>query len=162
WTVDAGSVDHIDDYWQPAEGEQSIDLNGLTTGTISQTIPTTVGATYNVSFALSRNPGSSRDQQLASPSNKTLNVSASNGGVVSPYSFDTSIAMNTLGSMGWVTKQYSFVATSTSSVLTFASTTTGAFGPALDNIVVDEDLSTVPTPTPTTVTVTIDKYIDGS
>lgn len=146
WSVDSGSVDHIDDYWQHADGDQSIDLNGLTTGTISQTIPTIVGATYNVSFALSGNPDSSVDVQLASPSNKTLNVSATNGGAVSPYSFDTLAEGNTLGSMGWKTKQYSFVATSTSSVLTFASTTAGAFGPAIDNVVIDEVLNTFPVP----------------
>ena len=70
---------------------------------------------------------------------KTLDVSAT-GGTVGNYTFDAS--GNTLSSMNWTPETYSFLATGTSTTLSFVSTTPGAFGPALDNVVVTE---TVPT-----------------
>jgi hypothetical protein len=45
--------------------------------------------------------------------------------------------------MNWAPQTYTFVATSTTTVLSFASTTTGTAGPALDDIAVAE---TLPTP----------------
>jgi choice-of-anchor C domain-containing protein len=132
WTVDAGSVDWIGTYWPAQDGSMSIDMSGLDAGTLSQTFATTVGNTYTVSFYLSGNPA-------GPPAVKTLNVSAT-GGTVSSYSFDASA--NTLSSMIWTQETYSFLATGTSTTLSFVSTTPGPFGPALDNVVVTE---TVPT-----------------
>jgi hypothetical protein len=67
WTVGKGSVDIVSDgygqpprfgleAWPAAEGHQSVDLNGFEPGSIYQDIPTTKGAVYNLSFALSGNP----------------------------------------------------------------------------------------------------------
>lgn len=53
WTVGLHSVDYIGDYWEALEGERSVDLNGHRTGEISQTLATTPGITYQVSFDMS-------------------------------------------------------------------------------------------------------------
>ena len=132
WTVDAGSVDWVGTYWPAQDGSMSIDMSGLEPGTLSQTFATAIGDTYTVSFYLSGNPA-------GPPAVKTLDVSAT-GGTVSSYSFDASA--NTLSSMIWTQETYSFLATGTSTTLSFISTTAGPFGPALDNVVVTE---TVPT-----------------
>jgi hypothetical protein len=41
WTVTGGSVDWINGYWQGAEGDHSVDLNGLSVGGVEQWIATT-------------------------------------------------------------------------------------------------------------------------
>ena len=130
WTIDAGTVDAIGSYWQPSNGERSLDLNGTDAGTISQPISTTVGARYDVTFDLSGNPA-------GGPAVKTLTVSATDA-VPEPKSFDTVAAENTLLDMKWTPEHYAFVATTTETVLTFESTTSGFFGPALDNVTVTE------------------------
>jgi choice-of-anchor C domain-containing protein len=132
WTVDAGSIDWIGTYWPAQDGAMSIDLSGTSAGTLSQTFATTIGNTYTVSFGLSGNPA-------GDPAVKTLDVSAT-GGTPASYSYDAT--GNDLSNMNWTTETYSFLATSASSTLSFISTTAGAFGPALDNVVVTE---TVPT-----------------
>jgi choice-of-anchor C domain-containing protein len=128
WTVDAGSVDWIGAYWQADDGAMSIDMSGAGAGTISQTFETTIGNTYNVSFALSGNPD-------GDPAVKTLDVSAT-GGTVGNYTYDASA--NDLNNMNWTEATYSFLATSASTKLSFISTTATPFGPAIDNVVVTE------------------------
>jgi choice-of-anchor C domain-containing protein len=132
WTVDSGSVDWIGTYWQAQDGVMSIDMSGADVGAISQTFATTIGNTYTVSFFLAGNPA-------GPPSVKTLDVSAT-GGTVSHYTFDTT--GSTLANMNWMAATYSFLATTSSTTLSFVSTTPGPFGPAIDNVVVTE---TVPT-----------------
>ena len=68
---------------------------------------------------------------------KTLEVSAT-GGAVGLYSYD--VTGNDLTNMNWRPETYSFLATSASATLSFVSTTAGAFGPAIDNVVVTEDV----------------------
>jgi choice-of-anchor C domain-containing protein len=135
WTVESGSVDWIGSYWQASAGSRSIDLTGVNAGAISQTLTTTIGNTYVVTFDLSGNPA-------GPPITKTLTVSAT-GGPTAGYAFDTGAAGNTLTDMKWAPQTYSFLATSTSSVVTFTSTTDGFWGPALDNVAVTEDVATV-------------------
>jgi choice-of-anchor C domain-containing protein len=134
WTVESGSIDWIGSYWPASQGSRSIDLTGFDAGAISQTLTTTIGNTYVVTFDLSGNPA-------GPPAIKTLTVGAT-GAPTTGYEFDTATAGNTLSDMMWVSKTYTFLATSTSSVLTFASTTDGFWGPALDNVTVTEDAVT--------------------
>ncbi len=142
WTVTSGSVDWIGTLWQSADGDgYSLDMSGYAPGTITQEFATTPGYTYFVSFSLSGNPYSSTDPLLSSPSDKTLNVSAT-GAQTETYSFDTSTFGNSLGDMMWKTEGYSFVASGSNTTLTFASTTAGAFGPALDAVAVTETATT--------------------
>jgi choice-of-anchor C domain-containing protein len=134
WTIDSGSIDWIGSYWQAADGSRSIDLNGNETGAISQTLTTTIGNTYVVTFSLSGNPD-------GPPTAKTLTVGAT-GAPSAIYTFDTALAGNTLADMKWAGQTYSFLATSSSTVLSFTSTTVGPWGPALDNVNVTENVPT--------------------
>ncbi len=156
WNVTKGNVDWIGSYWQapPAWPGQtsapanSIDLNGFTTGAISQTFNTTLNSTHVVQFYLSGNPdpnsicdsmGLSDCYSLA---NKTGTVGAA-GTAAQEFAFDTSLHGNTRDAMGWVqASAYSFVASSTSTTLTFTSTTSGAFGPVIGNVTVTETAAT--------------------
>lgn len=139
WSIGSGSIDWIGNYWQSSPaGGRSIDLNGLTAGSVSQTVPTVVGGVYKVTFDLSGNPdGLPADNILWSPSNKILNVSAT-GASSQNYSYDTSANQNTRTDMMWESHSYNFLATGTSTVLTFASTIPGAFGPALDKVSIEQ------------------------
>ena len=59
WTIDSGNVDLLNStYWNPADGDQSLDLDGFAPGTISQVVPTVVGQTYDVTFRYTANPES--------------------------------------------------------------------------------------------------------
>jgi choice-of-anchor C domain-containing protein len=132
WTVDAGSVDWIGLYWLAQDGSMSIDMNGADAGTISQTLATTIGNTYTVSFFLSGNPD-------GLPTVKTLDVSAT-GGATASFTYD--VTGNSLNNMNWTPQTYTFLATSSSTTLSFLSTTAGAFGPAIDNVVITEAVPT--------------------
>ncbi|MFJ2861936.1 choice-of-anchor C family protein [Kitasatospora sp. NPDC087314] len=129
WRVTSGSVDLIGaGFWQAAEGDQSVDLNGSNTGAVAQTFTTVPGATYSVTYALAGNPA-------AAPAVKTGRVLV-DGQDFQDFSFD--ITGKTPAAMGYVGRQLSFVAQGASTTLTFASTTTGAAGPVVDDVQVKE------------------------
>jgi choice-of-anchor C domain-containing protein len=149
WTVGGGdanganAVDYIGTYWQPANGSRSLDLNGLSPGSISQTFDVVNGQAYRVTFDLAGNPAGGPDlKTLGSSANLTL---------FSPPPFD--VSNTSLSDMGWKVYSFDFTATGNTETLTFASTTTAfsgndaypfAFGPALDNV------SVTPIPEPST------------
>jgi choice-of-anchor C domain-containing protein len=133
WTVGGNGIDWIGSYWQPSQGNRSVDLNALNTGSLSQTFATTAGVIYKVTFDMAGNPD-------GGPAVKTLTVGAT-GNAAQTYSFDTT--GDSRPSMGWEGKTYFFTATGALTTLTFTSTTTAnsgnsgfpfAFGPALDNV----------------------------
>ncbi|MFF2078885.1 choice-of-anchor C family protein [Kitasatospora sp. NPDC058162] len=129
WQVTSGSVDLIGaGFWQAAEGDQSVDLNGADSGTIAQTFTTTPGATYSVSYALAGNPG-------GGPALRTGRVLI-DGQDFQDFSFD--VTGKTRAAMGYVGRQFSFVAYNSSTTLTFESTVRGPFGPVLDDVRVKE------------------------
>ncbi len=69
WHVDAGTVDWIGSYWAgPPGGGNSVDMDGIGPGAISQTIATVANTVYTLSFALNGNPDR--------PETKILNVYA--------------------------------------------------------------------------------------
>src|SRR3989344_3799759 len=140
WTVVSGSVDYIGTYWQASDGTRSIDLNGTGAGSISQTFPTVIGATYDVTFDLSGNPD-------GGPSLKVVSVSSTSTSSQN-YSYDTSVTLNTTADMKWASSTYSFIANAASTTLTFASAISGAYGPALDTVLIFETLPTPPPPPP--------------
>jgi choice-of-anchor C domain-containing protein len=118
--------------WQNSDGLKGIDLDGTPgPGGIQQTFDTMIGTQYSVLFDLAGNP-------VGGPTIKEVEVSAA--GVDAIYTFD--VTGKSLAAMGWVTKEFKFVATSTSTTLAFRSlTSSGNWGPALDNVRV----SAVPT-----------------
>jgi len=142
WVVTGTDVDYTS-YWPAADGTQSVDLNGFGQGGVQQTFATTVNSNYVVEFWMSGNPGTHEEfpNGDASPSAKTMTVSAT-GASTTSYSFNTAIVGNTFSNMMWSKKSYSFKATSSSTTLSFASTTGGAFGPAIDGVTVTESAAT--------------------
>ncbi|KJS56782.1 hypothetical protein VM98_05390 [Streptomyces rubellomurinus subsp. indigoferus] len=129
WRITAGSVDLIGaGFWQAAEGDQSLDLNGAGAGTIAQTFATTPGATYSVTYALAGNPA-------GGPALRTGRAEI-DGQDFQDFTFD--ITGKTRADMGYVGRQFSFVARNSSTTLTFASTVAGPYGPVLDDIQVKE------------------------
>jgi choice-of-anchor C domain-containing protein len=132
WTVTGGSVDYIGTYWQASNGSRSLDMDGISQGTVAQqTLATVAGQTYRVSFDLAGNPDNG-------PTVKEIGVSIGGSGLQT-FFFDTT--GKSRGNMGWVTDSFLYTATGTSTI-TFQSLTAGpvgqesfaAFGPALDNV----------------------------
>ncbi len=134
WKVN-GSVDLISGYWQPSEGNQSLDMNGGFAGNIQQTITgLVVGLKYVITFDMAGNTdGGSANKQLA--------VIA--GNETATYSFDTTGANRS--AMAWVSYVFSFTADASDEILTFTSVgDNGPFGAALDNV--DIQVAAVPVP----------------
>lgn len=123
WSVGAGSVDVVSNLlWSPSAGVNSLDLNGSKKGEIHQLLNTVVGQTYELSFDLSGN-------LFGAPTVKNMSVNVGSDGL---YSFDTT--GHSTSNMGWNRYTTTFVATSTATTLSFASSVSGNAGPALDNI----------------------------
>lgn len=128
WLVTSGSVDWIGTHWTPADGDKSVDMNGFGAGALSQSLATVADTTYLVTFYLAGNPD-------CAPATKSLNVNAT-GGPTSAYTFDTTGMSR--AAMGWTAQSYQFTATGPATTLTFASTTAGPCGPALDHVTLAE------------------------
>jgi choice-of-anchor C domain-containing protein len=125
WTVTSGSVDLIGaGFWQAADGNQSLDLDGNQEGGVAQTFTTVPLLEYRVTYDLAGNPAEG-------PTIKTGQLLA-NGKVIQNFSFD--ITGKSFTDMGYVKQEATFVATGLSSTLTFRSTTVGAFGPVIDDV----------------------------
>lgn len=136
WVVTSGSVDLINNYWQPASGGQSLDTAGNINGTIQQTVATTAGQLYRLTFDMSGNPD-------GLPTIKSLLVTF--GSASQTFLFNT--AGITKSNMKWTLMTWDVVATGASTLLSFASadSPTTAYGAALDNVAL------VPVPEPATV-----------
>jgi choice-of-anchor C domain-containing protein len=133
WTVGGAGVDIVNNtLWSAHEGNDSIDLNALGAGSISQVMDTVPNQTYDVSFWMSGNPSTPLGP-------KTMNVSAT-GTAAQEFTFDTAAAQNTKTDMKYPQKTFTFAATGTSTTLNFASTTTstvpGFAGPVIDDLVI--------------------------
>ena len=62
WTVGGNGIDYVGSLWDAADGDgHSIDLNSWGPGSVSQTVDTVAGQTYNVTFAMSGNPADGED-----------------------------------------------------------------------------------------------------
>lgn len=151
WTVTSGSVDVIGTFWtNETSSTNSLDMNGTPSncgsvsgtsqaaGTISQTFSTTLDATYVVQFYLAGNVDNS-------PTTKILDVNATNATTSTTGVYHFTDSGYTTTSMGWTQESYTFVATGSTSTLTFASglITTGTYGgAAIDNVTVTQTLAT--------------------
>jgi len=134
WTI-GGTIDLVRNYWAAQDGSQSVDMNGLSVGSLKQSVDLDAGQ-YNLSFWLSGNPD-------GPPDPKTMDVS-----IGSVFATTTSVARPTsISTMNWV--QYSFnftVASAGTYDLLFQSTSIGGgggcggdascFGPVLDNVAI--------------------------
>lgn len=123
WSVDSGSVDIVNRYWQHAEGNYSLDLNGNSGGRISQTFGTVVGQQYNVSFSLAGNAEGGGSLKLV------------DAGVTGVHTFTFDSTGRSPSNMGWVSEGFSFIATAASSTLYFqGNNKNSVWGAALDNV----------------------------
>jgi len=143
WTVTAGSVDLIGNYWQPAQGSQSVAMAGVQNGSIKQTIATTPNSIYELSFDLSGNPD-------GPPTIKTLDVTF--GNTTQVFTFDTTGISH--DNMGWVVQSALFQASGSSTDLIFTDASALAdgsptgFGAVIDNVSLNAvPLNAVPEPT---------------
>jgi choice-of-anchor C domain-containing protein len=125
WTVGGYGVDYVGPYWQASDGVRSVDLSGPNAGSVSQTIDTVAGHTYQVTFDLSGNPDGGTGNKIA-----VISISGSLP-LIQTY---TVTAGNSHSNMNWQTYSYQFTAFSDKSTLTFASAEYTPYGPALDNV----------------------------
>jgi choice-of-anchor C domain-containing protein len=134
-----GSIDWIGTYWMPpAPGQHSVDLDGTPgPGGIEQTLMTTAGDYYKVTFEFSGNPDGGSNI-------KTLLVSAGNV-VDQTYTWNVAAEGNTDSNMKWQSESFIFQATSSSTVLSFVS---GDTNPGSDNGPAVADISANLTPEP--------------
>ncbi|MFE9096670.1 choice-of-anchor C family protein [Streptomyces sp. NPDC007264] len=129
WQVESGTVDLVDNsYWQAAEGNQSVDLNGGGPGAVSQTFTTKPGTKYTVTYDLAGNPVVDPTYSPPVKTGKAL----IDGQTFQDFTFDTTGKTPT--NMGYVTRQFTFVANNTSTKLTFAGTNVGSHGPVIDDV----------------------------
>lgn len=115
WTVIGAGIDYLGPPWDVSDGLRAIDLDGsFKTGGIEQTFATLVNQAYTVSFDLSGNPqGPSRFKQMR--------VSA--GGFTNDDAFDS--FGQRLDALVWESISFSFLATNTTSTLSFVTFTSG-------------------------------------
>ncbi len=131
WRVTQGNVDLTGaNFWQSADGRQSLDLEGSESGTVEQPIPTRVGGCYTVSFALAGNPdgGPTVKRGFARVVQHTLGHPT----------VQKNFVFNTWGksraNMGYIPQHFRFRALAPAATLTFASTTGGGYGPVIDAV----------------------------
>jgi choice-of-anchor C domain-containing protein len=152
WKVLSGQVETLPNAWQPAEGNQSLDLNGVAVGAIYQDVTTTIGDSYDLFFALAGNPNRAGIKTMSvywGPSSGSLALAGN-------FSFNTSGFSST--NMGWLQQSLlGLVATSASSRVVFQSTTTATpdAGNFLDDVRLFEVAQDPPTGTVTPEPVTM-------
>lgn len=127
WTVESGTVEAVGRYWQAADGETSLDLNGVfdLRGTIRQTVATSRGQEYQLSFKLAGNPDSQDDTP------KRVRVWW-DGVILAELEFD--IRGRSRTDMGWNAHEFRVTATQDLTALRFESLQAGFLGPALDDV----------------------------
>jgi len=124
WRITAGSVD-VQSYWPAVEGTHTLDLNGVSAGTIEQSFATIPGQVYQLLFDYANNPD--RPARRA-----TASVTVTGDGTL----LSTSIAHtdSTPTKMKYARFLETFVADSATTTVRFASTTRGSFGIILDGV----------------------------
>jgi choice-of-anchor C domain-containing protein len=127
WTVGGDSVDVTgSSYWTAQDGEQSVDLSGSAPGSVSQTVATTPGSVYTLTWYMAGNDNCGQPI-------KTMDVSWDGSQIYAP-TFDTDGFDNQ--DMGWAEEQIEVGATGASSALEFADGTADGSqcGAVLDDV----------------------------
>ncbi len=144
WTVTTNTVDIVSNGFLGGtafDGVQWLDLVGFgSTGGVEQTVATTPGQQYTLSFAYANNPGPgvpvpvSADLTITSGASTLLNQSISHG-------------TSTTSGLNWTPFDMAFTATGTSATLAFDETVGGANGGIfLDAVSIDATAAPVPEP----------------
>jgi hypothetical protein len=137
WRIRAGSV-NAQGYWPAAEGTHTLDLDGVSAGTLEQTFATIPGEVYQLLFDYANNPD--RPARTA-----TAGVTVTGAGAL--LSRAIAHAGSTPRHLKYTHFLGAFVAVSARTTLRFASTTPGAYGIVLDAV----SVTAVPGPVATTV-----------
>jgi choice-of-anchor C domain-containing protein len=124
WKIERGDVDVVSTYWPAEHGNQSLDLNGLTSGAISQTIATEPGHWYRLSFFYSGNP-----DENAADRNRAAEVQWDGKLLTTLHP-----QLGTLTDMNWQRQEFVVQAKTASTSLLFISVNDGAYGVALDDV----------------------------
>jgi choice-of-anchor C domain-containing protein len=136
WKIDFGQVDIINTLWDGSDADTlrndaSVDMNGSLGGGISQVFATTVGALYHVSFDIAGNyAGAPVTKHMDA---KVAGVALPNAAIVSNH-YTFNVTGKSATNMGWESRGFDFIATESSTRISFASTITGNAGMALDNV----------------------------
>lgn len=145
WKVDAGNVDvSSSEFTFPENTSNSVDLNGTTSGTVSQVLKTVPGKTYTLRFQMSGNWADGKGK---------LGLEIKAGPLSKKLSIDKPAGWSK-ANMKWKEVAYEFVAVSTSSKLSFKSTTPGKGGVVIAAVEAETPvdppnaLETIPVPTP--------------
>lgn len=143
WTIGGAGVDwhNSNDMKFPIEGDLIIDLNldGGSSGTLSQTFSTTIGQFYTLSFSLAGPDLSATNPSFPNPRQVSVQVAAVN------QTFSTSASDHL--DLQWQLHELSFQATGNQTTLAFSSLdNSGFWGPALDNVTVVSNAESVPEP----------------
>jgi hypothetical protein len=130
-----GSIDVINSFWTAGHGTVSLDLNGNTRGGVGQTLTgLTVGATYDLSFLMSKNPflaTASLDVLWLNPA-PASDLAFFGAPLGTAFSFASG---NSGTAMMWSPRTTQLTATNGTMFLGFRSQETGgATGPALDQV----------------------------
>ncbi len=128
WTIESGSVDLTDtsSIWGPAGGGQySLDINGWSAGTLSQSFATVLGRTYTVAFQYSRNPANAPAvaAALVSAGGKSLEVTALGDG-----------SFGGQGNMQWSMGGFTFAGTGNQETITLQALIDGNAGVFFDEV----------------------------
>ena len=124
WLITAGSVD-VQTYWPAAEGTRTLDLDGVSAGTIEQSFATVPGQVYWLQFDYGNNPDGP-----ARTASATVTVS----GIGTRLAQEIAHAGSTPRSMNDTHFSETFFANAAMTTLEFASTTAGAYGIVLDAV----------------------------
>lgn len=135
WTVGGSGVDwhNSNDMRFPFEGEFVLDLNldGASSGTLSQTFATNPGEFYSLTFYLS---GPGINFGFPNPREVQVNIAGIQQTFSTPASLNTDIS--------WQENQLQFEAIGNETTLTFSSVNNAGFwGPVLDEVSVEEVVS---------------------
>jgi len=124
WVVKDNPVDYVGPNMWNNYFARSVHLKNL--GAIQTTLDTVVGAVYELEFDIAGDWSGGSDT-------KHLRVSAT-GNLSQDFSYDKPFWwVPGEKAPGWYDVEYTFTATSTKTVLTFASLETNDFGPAIDD-----------------------------
>ncbi|HRJ26408.1 MAG TPA: choice-of-anchor C family protein [Fimbriimonadaceae bacterium] len=124
WRVIEGNLNWNGSYFKAYDGSRSVDLNGTESGALAQTVSTVPGRTYLLTFWLSGNPDG--------PPLKTMQVRIDDA--VHKFQFHTAQVGAIPTDMKWERMSLTFRTRAEETRLVFASTTTGRFGPVVDQV----------------------------
>ncbi|WP_197530308.1 DUF642 domain-containing protein [Bythopirellula polymerisocia] len=130
WRVTNGGVDVVaDNFYAPASGHQSLDLNSVASGSVFQDVATNFGQAYLFVFSFAANPLPD-NPAFPSPAIKIMEARW-NGTVLGTFVQDTT--GHTASNVGWLDYAFGVFGTGVDRI-TFTSLTVGSAGPAIDNI----------------------------